>query len=418
MANSKQEKWQQATIRRIFELDKAIEIPSNQGKTKDPYALPYEQVWEYTPAQGLDERYAFPLQIAGSEISIQLQASFGKFLHDVLGRRLGYLVRFEDFWKQWSEKGFSWTINRKGTSNLKSNYPLKDTKYGDREVPGWRVDKDTRPGYLEWKNPNKNVNPYYRIIEYWPDRSNEAESYVLVGSDSQIIQHIVTIEYRGVSSQKQRINYSSTEINRSKYPLIEIWFKEFSENGEFGKNMYKWRLRLIGTTVGVEADKSKLPKWINHEPLTEARIKEIAKNIIKAYQVDKPALAGRFMFRRGKKVFVYKDNNGMFNKGYCLDEAEAKKLVSSFCEILDVEPDWTKLTIKATSDESKAFPEKEEEITILGKNIDKPIKRPKNKVIFWEATMCLPYLPTFLIADWHGNIFTKLPDPLPILEKT
>ena len=195
--NSKQQKWNKETTRRIWELDKAIEVPSNQQNIKNPYILPYEQVWEYSPAQGLDERYGYPLQVAGTEFAIQLQISLGKFLHDLLGRRLGYLVRFEDFWEQWSEKSFEWVLNRTGTPQMQTNYPFRDVTVGDRKIPGWRSDRKTRPAYLEWLNPNKKANPYYRIIEYWPNKSEIETSFVLIGSDSQIIQHIVTIEYQG-----------------------------------------------------------------------------------------------------------------------------------------------------------------------------------------------------------------------------
>lgn len=403
--NAKPKTWQQETIRRVYEMDKAIEMPSNQANIKDPYALPYDQVWEYSPAQGLDERYPFPLQIAGSEFAIKMQLSLGKFLHDTLGRRLGYLVRFEDFWEQWCNKGFSWTINRTGTPTMVSNYPLQETTVGDRKIPGWRVERKTRPAYLEWTNPNKAANPYYRIIEYWRDRSNIEDSYVLVGSDSQIIQHIVAIEYQGGASVTAEDDFIGGGFpRRMGQPQVTLYFKEDRTDVEPGWNPVKGNIafRLMDVTDNPDDSRPKI-SW--------TFIEDLAKKIYAEFQ--QPNNNQGFIWKKGKEYFNYNNwDEGYGFKILCRNSEHGEEIVRKLLNVRDHIYD-AKNASKSEPIDSTAYPTIPEEKTVLGTKVRQKRRRPIADVRFIAARLTLARWPSPIVLINKGviqNFSSKIED--------
>ena len=166
-------KWEDAVFKAVAEREKITYLESKHPDNLRLFEQPNWEVWEMTPNQLLDgyRRYL----LAGPQWSIMLQSSIVKTLHDLLGDRLGYLLTFEKFWEIW-EKGGNKFLNRTGTPGLKTNFPRTERRNSDGSVtPAWRSDVETRPGYLEWKNPNPRANPKVTIIEYWSDRSAQGK---------------------------------------------------------------------------------------------------------------------------------------------------------------------------------------------------------------------------------------------------
>ena len=165
---------------------------NNPGKRFDENAN--FDVYEFSADKKLDDGERDYLW--GSDGSIIEQASTVKAIHDSLSRRFGFNIKFEEFWNFW-EAGFKGFERKSKVAGLRSNYPENDIKEGDTVVAeAWRKDRATRPGYIEWIPKSKTQFPL-RIIEYFPDRSNESVSELFVGSDWTIIRDIIQYEYEG-----------------------------------------------------------------------------------------------------------------------------------------------------------------------------------------------------------------------------
>ncbi len=151
--------------------------------------------------------------LSGKEADIAANGSLFLALYDLA-----------EWWEQW-ESGFPLLTER------------LDTNYA---VTSWRK-ADTRPRYREWKNPTANVTakkPNYRVIEYWRDRSIESESIPLSGTDLQLIEHIVQIEYEASGSGASSLNGKNSKpplkgriilfITMERYPrMLEVSTDQF-----------------------------------------------------------------------------------------------------------------------------------------------------------------------------------------------
>ncbi len=383
--------WEQQILNQIQEEERATYLGQNHPEL-DPDEHPNFKVFEFSPNRHLDgdKRY----YLSGPDWSIMQQASHVKALHDLLANRLGYGFTFKDWWKQW-EAGFTFGINRTGTTGLKTNYPFK--KVGN--IPGWRTDKTTRPGYLEWKSPNAKANPYYRVIEYWPDRSETDKSYVLSGSDIQIIQQILNIEYSGqseaVASDGSETMKTGGLIQRAGRPQIVLLFLEDYQDIEPGYEQVKGRVSFrLMNKAEISSDEG--------STLTVSDLKQYLAVIKREFWIE---LGRGYVWRKGKEMISYCD----WKKGYqlqlfCRNKTDGVELVKKVLSIQGHTYDASKLNHSVNENPTQAYPTVPEQINVLGHAIRAPRRRPIADARFRAAKLLLRSLPMpIYLIDFNGR---------------
>jgi hypothetical protein len=392
MASSKEKKWEQQALDAIAEADKITYLGSKHPNL--PANLhPNFQVYEYSPSKELDgdERY----YLAGPEWSIIQQSSQTKVIHDILANRLGYGFTFEKWFEDW-EKGWKGLINRTGpVKTLSTNYPISDVKREGITVEGWRKTASQRPGYIEWKNPNKKANPPYRVIEYWPDRSVKETSYVLTGSDVQIIEQILRLEYQtGGNAIAETDGFEGGWYGiRTGQPKILLSFWEDIEDLEAGFNRVQGRLRFRIMDKTDDPDGT-LPK------ISWTDIRQYRDRVFQQFQQPNGGLG--LIWKKGKDMLVYTDRpRGYQSRILCRDETGGRLILSAMLAVQQHQINERKLNFSSPVQPTLAHPTIPEQKTILNKLVKLPRTRPIADVRFSRAVMYLQYWrePIVLVQD-------------------
>ncbi|MEL7038656.1 MAG: hypothetical protein AAFO04_24035 [Cyanobacteria bacterium J06592_8] len=381
--------WQELALRKLGEKN---QMPAGlaPGKVFSLEDAPNFQVYEFSPNKKLDQIPGQSLNkgkrylISGAEWSIMQQSSLLKTTHDLLGERLGYNFTFEEWFEYW-ENGFSFGLNRVGTTGLTTNYPIR--KVGETE--GWRTDKSTRPGYLEWRNPSPKFQPGFRVIEYWPDRSDTETSYVLSGSDRDIIQQILNIEWGGSGgiALQERDPLETNDISFKGQPMIRLWFRESKADRDpnYQYVLGKLAFRLIGKTERwdlVDAGKTPLQK------LTTAELTQIANRIVQEFAVPTP-----YRWTKGKISAVYQNKSqGISTYSLVHSQAQGLELYQKLFNVIGLTFDDTKLRFSQHVNETGAFPVDPPNMNVLGKTMGGIRKRPYTHVYFTGAVLMVESL--------------------------
>lgn len=339
----------------------------------------------------------YKLLMAGSPSMIALQMSMARWMDVMMKRFSGDFVKFEDWFEQWSV-GFSFAINRTGTTGLTTNYPLRTV--GD--VPGWREDITKRPGYLEWKNPSKKTNINYRVIEYFPDKSNEDKSYVFTGNDREIINHIVQLEYEGmggasVDSGEQTPAYSS-QISFSGAPTVLLYFRESEADVEEGYAAIRAEIRFHLMDKSDDPD-STLPT------LTNANVRQLAQRIQAQFVFPQP-----YRIHKGKETVSVKDKeNGLESYVHCYNKSDGIEFYTKLYAAMGKTMDLKKTFHKTTEDSINAYPTVPPSVNVLGKITKRPRKRPVGYCEFRHAQLFLKLLDKpVLLCDNKGFLFSSV----------
>lgn len=292
--------WEKVTLKKISKLDQITDL-GKKAQSLKPWEHTNVEVWNFSPNERLDKDDKAKFKLIGPEWSIIQQSSMVKAIHDMLGKRLGYLLSFEEFFEQW-EGGFTDYPVRNG--GIQSNFPRDPIREGQTTIPSWRSDKDTRPYYVEWKKNESKGTPKVkkvRVIEYWRDKSKPKESVVLVGSDSEIIRHILQMEYEGGGAAGgDTKNIRENESILIGQPMVTFYFREFEPKENRRPIEAEYSCRLMGYTDN--------PNEVNPriELLTTTKLKQLAEKIKSVFW---PAgdIASRFTYEKGKKICFYKD---------------------------------------------------------------------------------------------------------------
>lgn len=335
---------------------------------------PNFKVYEFSPNRKLDgdQRYL----LAGPEWQIMLQTSLLKVGHDILGDRLGFNFTFEDWFSDWAE-GFKWGINRTGNkAGITTNYPIRKT--GDKE--GWREDIETRPVYLEWKNPNPKLNKNYRVIEYF-STGKDGESVVFHGSDRDIAQQIVNWEWQKSGSGSSDVMGKGGYVRRRGQPQIVLWFLEDMADVEPGYDQVEGRIsfRIMDKTDDPERD---LPK------LTTADMQQWGNKIKELFLPgDTP-----YVWKKGKEMVSYAN----WQQGYqfqlnCRNKTDGIELVQKLVQIQNHTYTPKYLNHSVPEAPTDAFPTIPSEVTIAGRKTRAPRRRPIADVTFRYAKLYTYY---------------------------
>jgi hypothetical protein len=80
----------------------------------------------------------------------------------------------------------------------------------------WRK-AESRPRYREWLPGATTKKLNYKTIEYWRDRSNDTESVIFSGTDSQLINQIIQFEWQNSGNEIGHIS------GKNGKPLLKGW---------------------------------------------------------------------------------------------------------------------------------------------------------------------------------------------------
>lgn len=284
----------------------------------------------------------------------------------------GARIDFEVWFEAW-EKGFPvFTANRSD-----SNYPLNGEKQWERIK-----DPETRPKYKEWTTPQQRADYGYRVVEVWQNRSIQSDSVLFTGTDLQLIQHCIQLEYEGGGGAGVSKNLNRTWPLLKGQPQIKLYF--LGDNKSSGEIS----LRIMDKS---DDPKSPLPN------IDKADLRNYAQLIKDIFAT--PEL---FTWQKGKEVVSYRNRWQGFEGWYLSkNEAAGRALITKLLAITDKVLDESSL--RFTTAPAAAFPSTPLDITVLGDVISQDSERPLVDVKFHRAEIMLPKLkaPIGLVEKTH-----------------
>jgi|FrelakmetLWP11LW_1041352.scaffolds.fasta_scaffold00357_15 hypothetical protein len=378
---NKDERWRNSIYAKMAQEEAVTYLPNGNQKTTPPEDQPNYDVYALELQKSKDK--GKPLIIYGNEITIPTQISLLKAL-DMYYEYRGINLTFETWWKYW-ENGFSYAINRTGTPGLITNYPIKDRTNKDGTItPGFRKDRDERPGYLELKNPNVKNNPLWRTIEYWPNRSKN-ESYLLIGSDKDIINQIIQLEHKGTTGEGESevFRISNDSYRRVGHPEIFIMFYQKS-NIEPGKQPLKSIFQICMTE---HVEKISLKILPQEKLLDISELRNWKNNITSQFFPNN----NPHILKRGRESYAY----SLYKAGFKIwsffkTQSDARALFEklSFIRGLPFNEYFFSEGSKPVNETSYLNPPTGE--MVLGEPVEKNRYRPIADLEFWKAWAYLP----------------------------
>ena len=314
------------------------------------------------------ERKSQYYRLAGTPAELRTMLQILRATREITGNQISFEAWF-DLW----EKGFpELTQNRvAGTNDAPgtTNFPY------DGETP-WRS-ANNRPRYREWPTPEQKALLGFRIIEYWRDRSVEGESFILCGTDADLIRHIIQIEYEGggESGQKKGRSFLPSLVGQ---PFILLYFFQEKQTGKYRYSGEK-QIRIM--------DKSDNP---------DSPLAKITNNDIKGYANRIRENFKDFVWQKGKECTSYKGQIprqcGIDGWAYVKAKADGIALFEKMAKVVEKPLNLKFIKHSKTEDEANAYPKDPTPVTILGKPHTPPQKRPLVDVKFTSATLVLPFL--------------------------
>lgn len=286
-------------------------------------------------------------------------------------------VDFDTWFKGWSEGFIDFKENRTA-----SNYPLEKT--------AWRAKPENRPRFREWSKPTqRSING--RIIEYWKDRSIQGESIILSGSDSDLIRHVLQVEYEGGGSNSGNIAGKNSKPLLKGWPAIILTFYEPNDSvrrkptGEPRSRVEGEKtIRCSGYTDDTELAQRGLAKLIEN-----GDIRRWATKIR-----DEFALPELYRWEKGRECLSYSGQVARLQglEGYALVRTarQGKEIFEKLLRVFDFTPDPTGFKYSINEIPEIAFPENPPNFQLLGKKWEAKTQRPSATVVFDSAVLYLP----------------------------
>ncbi len=325
-----------------------------------------------------------PLVIVGNDAQIALQASVLRAIDQLLGERGLGPFNFR-IWAKEFEDGFP---DFQGSPELK--------KMRSKEVwPG--VKKDDRPKITELapssqlksgKVANKasriKSDWDFRVIQFFPNRSNKNDWKIFTGSYREIAQQIINWwnqkEGGGGSGATPRLTSDISQL--SKHPYISLYFREIPTSGRVGtplESEISFRLMNQIEYEGLIPEKS---------VISIGDIKRYAKAIEGIFNSnkDKP-----YTIQRGRGSYTY--NN--WPLGYKLwllanSASEAERVFKDILKIQGHKFDEIYMGIGASRNPAKAFPVVQPKKKVLNEDKALPNRRQTGDITFRWAKLALP----------------------------
>ncbi|MEG4109000.1 hypothetical protein [Microcoleus sp. S13_C5] len=330
---------------------------------------PTESKWPYRvvqlkPNRKLDSEI---YTLSGREEDIAANGSLFLALYDLAQRDR---IDFDEWFEQWSLGFPLLDVNRE-----QSNYPL----LGEKQ---WRK-REERPKFKDWTPRELRHKLGYRTIEVWLNRDIEEESTILSGTDMQLINHCIQLEYEGGSKTLSQDTVSSDVIRYSGIPEITLFFRGRDANLPVKDQVVVGQksFRFMGYTD----NPAMAEKRQDLELITQSDINRIGAKIRSIFRNIPP-----YVWSKGKKQVAYHDWARGYNLNvYASTHAEAERLIVAILAIRDLQMDETFVKYGEAKNPIKAYPPAQE-IQVLGKKHKTPERLPDVNVEFQYAQIYLP----------------------------
>jgi hypothetical protein len=271
---------------------------------------------------------------------------------------------------------------------------------------GGKRDKETNFKPALWTKPKySNLTPPdsksgAMSIEYWPDKDKKKNSHLLSGTNGMIIKSIMDIMRENQVGDSAISGKGSKPLLRG-FPCIKLVFAS-DDGAHYGVK----QIRCVGYT---ENPKIALAQS-NIQLLKEADINRWAQKIALEFGIDKEfGTTGGYTWRKGVNCLSYTGMiarlQGIEGYAYVRNSKDGEQLFTKMLNIFGAKPD-----AEGFSYSGKSFPNQfktEEEVTVLGKKIKKPKRRPVVDLKFKEAFLYLG-LTKKAIRIVQGDVALKL----------
>lgn len=285
-------------------------------------------------------------------------------------------VDFDEFWEGW-EMGFPLLSER-----IETNYSTSN----------WRK-PDSRPRYREWKNPTAGaIKANYRVIEYWRDRSLEAQSIMLAGNDTQLVDHIIQIEYEAGGQNSGNVSGKNSKPPLKGWPAITLNFIQPNEQVRRKVNGVP-RTRVTGEktirSVGFTDDRRIVEMGLA-ELIKSSNIRQWATRIQE--QFSSPA----YRWQKGRECLSYSGHiarlQGLEGYAFVRSPQQGKDLFTRLLKIFDFTPDNLGFRYSGNEAAEEAYPADPPNFQLLGKEREAEAERAIAEVVFDNASLYLPKL--------------------------
>lgn len=245
-------------------------------------------------------------------------------------------------------------------------------------------DAETRPRWEEWTTSFQRADLGFRTGEYWPDYSQESNSFVISGTDLMLIDQVLQIEHqqsKGVAGGKGN---SAAWPPLKGQPQIKLYF--LSADGSESETSF----RIVTKS---DDPKSPLPK------IDKSDLRNYATKIKELF-----ATPDLFVWQKGKQIVSYKNRWQGFDGQWilCQNETAGRSLLTKLLEIQELELDTSKIRLSTAPDEAAAFPANPPDIIVLDEPVKQETERPVTEAIFSRAEINL----------------SKLRRPIPLVERS
>jgi hypothetical protein len=315
--------------------------------------------------------------LSGREEDIAANGSLFLALYDLANRER---IDFDQWWEQW-ENGFPLLSQR-----MESNYQLTGG------TP-WRK-AESRPRYREWLPSGATTikENNYRTIEYWRDRSNEGESVVFSGTNSQLINQIIQFEWQ-TSANSANLSGKNSKPLLKGWPAIVLTFLEPNETIR-RKITGEPRSRVTGEkTIRCSGYSDDL------ELVQRGLAKLIGKGDIRRWATkirDEFASPDLYRWQKGRECLSYSGQiarlQGVESYALVRQAQQGKDLFEKLLKIFDFTPDPAGFKYSANQAPELAFPTHPPNFQLLGKEWEAESERPNATVVFDNAALFLPKL--------------------------
>jgi hypothetical protein len=377
MASKKGNNWEQQILNEISQRRRKTYFGKNHPSLQ-PHEHPNYKVFEFSPNRAIDGDKRD--LIAGPEWSIMLQSSLLKAGHDMLGRRLGFSIDFEEWFK-----AFEYEF-------MKALPPSKQP-VGDKLKP-WGKPVESRPKKLNLLTKDEAAQRGYMIIRFWKDRKQENNSILISGTYTELRWKLEDLMRDKPGAVVEEGTFKTGTIKRVGKPQIFLYFLEDLEDVEEGYSQVKGIIsfRVMDKDDNPDSD---IPK------ITKTDLERYANTIKQQFYLPQP-----YAWKKGKEIVCYHN----WEQGYqlqllCRSEAAGIELAQKVLTIQGHSYNATRVKHNVTKDAASAYPTVPPQINVLGRNIRAPRKRPVAAVTFQYAQIQLQNWPTRItLLDTEGEV--------------
>ncbi|MCC3410107.1 MAG: hypothetical protein JGK17_32155, partial [Microcoleus sp. PH2017_10_PVI_O_A] len=222
-----------------------------------------------------------------------------------------------------------------------------------------------------------------KTIWYMRD-GEEATGVPLSGTDSQLVQHIVQLEYEGSGNENNTISGKNSKPPLAGFPAIRLVFVQpfdkLTKNQTYPVTGTKI-IRCIGFT-----DNDDVVKFGNAEKIKESDVKKWAIAIAKIFN--------NYRWSKGRGCLSYSGLSarlqGLEGYAYCKTRADGIKLFTAMLQIFAKQPDETCFFWSENNNPEKKYSSTKKETVVLGEKYKSESLRPVADVVFDSASLVLP----------------------------